>query len=74
MPDVNIGTRQSNREQAGNCINTGYNHKEIEAAIRHQIEHGRYPSHTLYGDGKAGERIGELLADVDINIQKKLMF
>ena len=74
VPDVNIGTRQSNREQAENCINTAYNHQEIEDAIRYQIEHGCYPSDTLYGDGKAGERIGEILADVDMNIQKKLMY
>jgi UDP-hydrolysing UDP-N-acetyl-D-glucosamine 2-epimerase len=74
VPAVNIGTRQANREQADNCINTGYHHNEIEGAIRRQLKNGRYPSHTLYGEGKAGERIANILAEVDINIQKKLMY
>jgi UDP-hydrolysing UDP-N-acetyl-D-glucosamine 2-epimerase len=74
VPDVNIGTRQTSREQADNCINTDYNHQEIEDAIRHHIKNGRFPSDTLYGDGRAGDRIADILADVDINIQKKLMY
>ena len=74
VPDVNIGTRQASREQADNCINTDYNHQEIEDAIRHHIKNGRFPSDTLYGDGQAGDRIADILADVDINIQKKLMY
>ncbi len=74
VPTVNIGTRQANREQADNCINTGYDHRGIEDAIRHQIKHGRYPSHTLYGDGQAGDRIANILASVDTNIQKKLTY
>ena len=74
VPDVNIGTRQTSREQADNCINTDYNHQEIEDAIRHHIKNGRFPSDTLYGDGQAGDRIADILADVDINIQKRLMY
>lgn len=74
VPAVNIGTRQANREQAGNCINAGYDREEIEAAIRRHIDNGQYPSDTLYGDGKAGQRIADILADVDFNIQKKLMY
>jgi len=74
VPAVNIGTRQASREQADNCINTDYIHQEIEDAIRHHIKNGRFPSDTLYGDGRAGDRIADILADVDINIQKKLMY
>ncbi len=74
VPAVNIGTRQANREQAGNCINAGYNREEIEAAVRRHIDNGQYPSDTLYGDGNAGQRIADILANVDFNIQKKLMY
>lgn len=74
VPAVNIGTRQANREQAANCINAGYDCKEIEAAVRRHIDNGHYPSDTLYGDGKAGVRIANILAEVDINIQKRLMY
>lgn len=74
VPAVDIGTRQAHRERAANCINVSYNHKEIEEAIRRQIENGRYPSDTTYGDGTAGEKIAAILADVNINIQKRLMY
>ena len=74
VPAVDIGTRQAHRERAANCINVSYNHKEIEEAIRRQIENGRYPSDTTYGDGTAGEQIAAILADVNINIQKRLMY
>lgn len=74
VPSVNIGTRQAYREKAENCISVGYNHEEIEAAIRRQLDNGRYPSADLYGDGKAGERIAGILAEAPINIQKRLMY
>ena len=74
VPAVDIGTRQASRERADNCLNVSYNHQEIEAAVRQQIQNGRYPSNTVYGDGKAGERIADILADVNIDIQKRLMY
>jgi UDP-N-acetylglucosamine 2-epimerase len=74
VPAVDIGTRQASRERADNCINVPYNHKKIENAVRHQIQNGSYPQNTIYGDGKAGERIANILADVNISIQKKLMY
>ena len=74
VPVVDIGTRQAFRERASNCINVGYNHGEIEEAIHQQIKNGRYPSDKTYGDGKAGERIADILAEVNIKIQKRLMY
>jgi UDP-hydrolysing UDP-N-acetyl-D-glucosamine 2-epimerase len=74
VPVVDIGTRQASRERAANCIHVSYSNKEIEDAARHQIANGRYASSTMYGDGKAGQRIANILADVNINIQKKLMY
>jgi UDP-hydrolysing UDP-N-acetyl-D-glucosamine 2-epimerase len=74
VPAVDIGTRQVSREQADNCIHVPYTYKEIEGAVYHQLNNGRYPSSTMYGDGKAGERIANILAEVNINLQKKLMY
>ncbi len=74
VPAVDIGTRQANRERADNCVNVPYNHKEIEDVIHQQIKNGRYPSDKTYGNGKAGEQIATILADVNINIQKRLMY
>jgi UDP-hydrolysing UDP-N-acetyl-D-glucosamine 2-epimerase len=74
VPTVDIGSRQSFRERARNCVNVGYNHREIEEAIHQQIQNGRYPSDKTYGDGKAGERIADILATANIEIQKRLMY
>ena len=74
VPAVDIGTRQFSRERAANCINVSYDHQAIEDAVCRQISNGRYPSSAMYGDGKAGERIAGILADVNISIQKRLMY
>jgi UDP-hydrolysing UDP-N-acetyl-D-glucosamine 2-epimerase len=74
VPAVDIGTRQASRERADNCKHVPYDHKEIEGAVRRQVQNGRYPCNMIYGDGKAGERIADILADVNIDIQKRLMY
>jgi UDP-hydrolysing UDP-N-acetyl-D-glucosamine 2-epimerase len=74
VPAVNIGTRQSGREHGPNVTHVGYDRKEIEAAIRKQIAHGRYPRSTMFGDGEAGQRIADILADCELRIQKKLSY
>ena len=60
-PVVNIGTRQQHRERAGNVLDVGYNRDAIRHAIRQQLDHGRYQSSTLYGEGWAGTQIATYL-------------
>jgi UDP-N-acetylglucosamine 2-epimerase len=74
VPAVNIGTRQIGREQGTNVVHAGYHAGDIVAAIRKQMDHGRYERSNLFGDGKAGRRIADLLATADIRIQKKLAY
>ena len=74
VPAVNIGTRQRGRDRGPNVIDAGYDRRDIVAAIRRQLVHGRYPSDHLYGDGKAGGRIAALLARVPLHVQKRLVF
>jgi UDP-hydrolysing UDP-N-acetyl-D-glucosamine 2-epimerase len=62
VPVVDIGTRQRNRQRAGNVLHVHHDSVEIHSAIERQIAHGRYQSSTLYGDGTAGERIAHVLA------------
>ena len=74
-PVVNIGTRQEGREQAGNVLHVKHDVTEIIQAIQAQINHGTYPGSDLYGYGKAGIKIAEILADKhSISIQKKLCY
>ena len=73
-PAVNIGTRQSGRDRAGNVIDVPHESDAIVEAIRRQISHGRYAPEHLYGDGQAGDRIAEILANVPLRVQKRLVF
>ena len=69
-PCVNIGSRQNARERGGNVIDVPHDTHAIYKAITAQIEHGRYPSSQLYGDGKAGQRMADVLATTEVNVQK----
>ena len=74
VPAVNIGTRQRGRDRGPNVVDAGYDRAEIVAAVRQQLQRGRYRSDPLYGDGKAGGRIADLLARVPLTVQKRLVF
>jgi UDP-hydrolysing UDP-N-acetyl-D-glucosamine 2-epimerase len=74
VPAVNIGTRQMGRDRGPNVIDAGYDRHEIAAAVRRQLAQGRYASDHLYGDGRAGGRIADLLARVPLRVQKRLVF
>ncbi|MCK4722639.1 MAG: UDP-N-acetylglucosamine 2-epimerase, partial [Dehalococcoidia bacterium] len=74
VPTVNIGSRQSGREQGRNVINVGYERKEIMDAIVRQVNHGKYPADNIYGDGKAGERIADILAVCGLAVQKQITY
>ena len=70
-PAINIGRRQNNRLQAANVINVNYNKDEIVAAIRQganpEFRAIARSSKNPYGDGKASERIVEVLKTIEIN-------
>ncbi len=71
VPAVNVGTRQRDRERAGNVIDVQHSRDEIRDAIRRQLEHGSYPCDSLYGDGFAGEKIAEVLMGELPSVQKR---
>ncbi len=73
-PTVNIGTRQQGRERGPNVIDVDYDADAIEAAIRKQLAHGPYEPSPMFGDGKAGQRIADILAACEITVQKRLAY
>ncbi len=73
-PVVNIGSRQAGRERAENVVDVGYDREEIKAAVRQQLAHARYPQSHIYGDGNAGHRIADLLAQCKLHIEKRLCY
>lgn len=73
-PAVNVGTRQEGRQRGPNVLDVGYGRDEIADAIRAQLAHGRYDSEPIYGDGHAGERIADILAEHEIRIHKRMTY
>lgn len=74
VPCVNIGSRQRGRERAENVLDVNYDCEQIYQAIKTQLTHSRYGQSFLVGDGSAGKRIVDILAKVDININKSLNY
>jgi UDP-hydrolysing UDP-N-acetyl-D-glucosamine 2-epimerase len=69
-PCVNIGTRQSGRERGENVVDVEHDKSQIESAIKKAVDHGRFSSQLLYGDGTAGVKIADYLANCHFRIQK----
>jgi len=74
VPAVNIGSRQTGRDRGANLLDVEHNRGEILSGIQRHLSNGRYPTDTLYGDGRAGPRIAELLAEVPLRIEKRLCY
>lgn len=71
-PVVLVGDRQQGRETGHNTVCVPAERKKIREAILSQSVHGRYEPDSLYGDGKSSSRIAEILARVDLFVQKQL--
>lgn len=74
IPVVNIGTRQSGRERGRNVIDVTYDKTQIKKAISDHLAHGFYEAETIYGDGKAGEKIAAELSRQTFTFDKKLRY
>lgn len=72
VPTVNIGTRQKGREHGQNVVHAGYKRKEIRQAVVKQLEHGPYEKEFIYGNGDAGVKIANILAETSLpSVQKR---
>jgi len=74
-PVVNIGNRQNGRERGKNVIDVKPVKNQILDGITFQLKNGPYEKDDIYGDGKAGVRIADILAKLGpIDIQKKITY
>ena len=73
-PAVNIGTRQINRERGANILDAGYDRTEIRKAMQDRIDHGLFDMDPIYGDGKAGLRIADALANTEVSAIKRITY
>lgn len=74
IPAVNIGTRQEGRQRGSNVVDVGYESADIAEAIRTQLAHGRYEREPIYGDGNAGARIADVLAEGTLTTVKRMTY
>ena len=74
IPVVNIGTRQYGRERGNNVFDCDYNEIDITKAISKQLTHGHYKSEFIYGDGTAGSKIADALANCELKFHKTITY
>jgi GDP/UDP-N,N'-diacetylbacillosamine 2-epimerase (hydrolysing) len=65
-PVVNIGTRQNLRQRNSNVIDSAVDRPALDDALARASASARGDRSNVYGDGKAGARIAELLARIDL--------
>lgn len=71
LPVVNVGTRESTREHAGNKIFVKHDRKEIVSAIKKALFDDEFKKivqacKNPYGDGKTSQRIVDVLNNLEI--------
>jgi UDP-hydrolysing UDP-N-acetyl-D-glucosamine 2-epimerase len=73
-PAVNVGPRQEGRQRGSNVVDVAYDRGQIADAVSQQLEHGAYDREPIYGDGRAGERIADVLSRVRFSIHKRIAY
>jgi GDP/UDP-N,N'-diacetylbacillosamine 2-epimerase (hydrolysing) len=66
-PVLNIGDRQRMREHGPNVLDEPAEAGAIARGLAHQLGHGPYRCDNGWGDGRAGERIAQLLATLPLD-------
>jgi len=74
VPVVNIGTRQYRRQRGTNVLDVKYDKEVIKTAVLERINNKNIKPETIYGDGDAGVRIAEILADVELTFHKTIVY
>lgn len=74
-PVVNIGSRQASRERGLNVLDSISEAESIYKAMSNQLSHGPFPMNDIYGDGHAGIRIADILANISVvDVQKQITY
>ena len=73
-PVVLVGDRQNGREYSSNVRQVDCFSDDILSATLSQIEHGKYPISTLYGDGTASEKIANKICELKKYKQKIISY
>lgn len=74
VPVVNIGTRQHGRQRGKNVLDCDNSKVAIKNAIVEQMGSSRYPQEFIYGDGHAGQKIADALANSELCSHKTIVY
>ncbi|MFA9395564.1 MAG: UDP-N-acetylglucosamine 2-epimerase [Halodesulfovibrio sp.] len=75
VPAVNIGNRQLGRDRGANVLDCAHDAEEIYNSIKVQVgTRGTIKKDLLYGDGTAGIKIANAIAENQITIEKMLTY
>ena len=67
LPVVNVGDRQEGRARSGNVIDVPSDEEAIVAALEQAVTDAGFGGHpNIYGDGKAAQRIVDVLETVEL--------
>jgi UDP-hydrolysing UDP-N-acetyl-D-glucosamine 2-epimerase len=73
VPAINIGSRQVNRERGPNVVDVSYQREEIRDAILSHFN-GHVERSHIYGEGNAGQKIADILAEVPYTYTKSINY
>lgn len=73
-PVINIGNRQNRRLRGSNVVDVSHARNEILKAIKSAIHSKKYPSSNIYGDGDAGNKIANILAETELSFSKTISY
>jgi UDP-N-acetylglucosamine 2-epimerase len=73
VPAINIGSRQANRERGPNVVDVDYQRSQIVHAISKHFN-GQVERTSLYGNGDAGTKIADILANVPLTFVKSINY
>jgi len=73
VPTLNVGTRQKNRLRGKNIIDVPHDRDEIRKQIENAVKMPRFEPEELYGDGHAGKRMAEILAEYEFETTQKYL-
>ncbi len=74
VPVVNIGSRQTKRERGINVIDVDYNLDLIKSSVYYQLNSEKRQTDFIYGNGKSGELISDLISTLKLRFHKTLNY
>ncbi|NNE32706.1 MAG: UDP-N-acetylglucosamine 2-epimerase (hydrolyzing) [Winogradskyella sp.] len=75
VPVVNIGTRQHGRLRGDNVLDVTYDENAIKQGILNRLQmQNKVTQNNIYGGGNSGEKMADILANIELKYHKTIMY